>query len=483
MNITDYIRQHAANKPDHPALIEGESTLSYAELVEEYQRWVNVLAAYNLQAGDRLGLGLRDNSEYVIAVLAAAHLGAIVVPVDWRSPPDDQRRIAEKFEVTLLLTDRPGRTISGIRTIPVDAAWRQQVAASTSTCPPCQTDDCTLIIKLSSGTTGTPKGAIVTHSNFIYRMMRNLISHGSLTEMRYLSALPLCFSGGFNYCFINLIFGNTVILYPPLFSAEEIVAAIQRYKINYIFLVPTVLRWLLELPRQQEPLLPELKILITSSASISGEEKLAVVQRISPNLSESYSTSAAGQIAFCKPSLRPDKAHSVGQVNPMMQAEVVDENATPVPAGVTGSLRCRGPGVSTNYYGENTGASAAERLQDGWCYTGDLGEFDTEGFLYIHGRADDVIIRGGVNIYPKVIENHLLDHPDILEVAVVGRACASKGQEVIAFLISGAAASSAELKAYCLQKIPANAVPSEFHFVSEFPRTATGKVRKYELLS
>jgi acyl-CoA synthetase (AMP-forming)/AMP-acid ligase II len=421
-------------------------------------------------------------------VLAAAHLGITVIPVDWRTPAAEKQRIALRFGASLILSHRPGRPDDAVATLVIDDAWHARISAADTRYLPhshCASDNTTLVINLSSGTTGTPKGALVSHQDFMLRMMRNQIAFDSLTNLRYLSAMPLCFGGGFTFCFLHLVLGNTVVLYPPLFSAEEIIKAAKQYKADFMFLAPAVLRWLLELPDDGKLLLPDLKVLMSSAAPLSAAEKHAVVARINPGFYEFYSSSAAGQIACCRPGLTPEKIDSVGKVSRLLAVEVVDESGQVLPAGSTGYVRCRGPGVSRKYHGssENTDAGRAERMADGWCYTGDLAELDVDGFLYFRGRADDLIIKGGVNIYPGMIEEVLLTHPQIIEAAVVGRASSPSEQEVVAFVRTAAEMTSAELLAHCLQKLPAYAVPTEFHLLNDFPRTAAGKVRKSGLLS
>jgi acyl-CoA synthetase (AMP-forming)/AMP-acid ligase II len=483
VKIVDYIQVHAARQPDHPAVIAGEVELSYAELVSQYQCWANVLMAEGLGAGDRLGIALRDNADYVLAVLAAAHMGVVVVPIDWRAPAPDKSRIAEMFSIRLLLVDRPGTIIPDISVITVDDVWRKKVAASDPANMPCDPHEGRVfVILLSSGTTGTPKGAIVSHSDFIQRMLRNLVTCGSLADMRYLSVMPLSFSGGFNFCFLHLIMGNTVILHPPLFSPQEIVEVIKQKAVNFVCLVPTVLRWLLEFPEQQGLLFPDVRILMTTGGHISDAEKRAIVARINPNYIDNYASAAAGQIAAYRAGIDPDAGGSVGRAHSMVQVEVVDAAGSPVSPGIVGRLRCWGPGISRHFEGGDVDTTNSEGLKDGWYYTGDLAECDNDGNLFIRGRADDVIIKGGVNIYPKVMEEVLLAHPQIVEAAVVGRICPIQGQEVAAFVKLGSDVSSSELTAYCLQKMPANTVPGEFHFIDEFPRTAAGKIRKTELL-
>ncbi len=477
-NIIDQIRQHGIATPDAIALIDGSRQLTYAELCAAIARWATVFKAKELRPADRLGIALRDKSAFVLATLAAAHAGITVVPIDFRAPLVEQARLGKCFDLAGVLCEPdmpwPDSTVPG--SIVVDDGWLEQVANAEPDLAPVTDGDLPFVIKLSSGTTGLPKGAVASHHDMSIRLERNLMVFGPLHNHRYLSAMPLCFSGGFNFMLLHLLCGNTVILYPPLFDAKDYLEAVKHYEITFVFAVPTTLRWLLQLPEQSGWLMPSVKILLSSTAPLSGDEKHRISRHISPNFFQCYSTSAVGNIASLVPSDLDDYVHSVGRVNRLLSIEIVDESGVPLASGETGSLRVRGPGVCSYYFGSPDLSGQSERIEDGWCYTGDVAMLDAAGYLFIKGRADDLIIRGGMNIYPGVVEAQLMEHHAVSEVAVVGKPSIELGEQTVAFAVLCESAEAAELLAHCRNLLAPHMVPGEIIFRESLPRTVAGKV-------
>jgi acyl-CoA synthetase (AMP-forming)/AMP-acid ligase II len=283
------------------------------------------------------------------------------------------------------------------------------------------------------------------------------------------------------FCLYHLASGNLVVLYPPMFSAAELVEVINRNDISYVFLVPTVLRWLLAQPSSPGPLLPGVRALLTSAAPIAAAEKLAVRERICPDFYEYYATSAAGTLAVLRPQDMEHHADSVGRPLACIDVGIADDAGLEAPPGTAGRVRCRGPGVSRNLLVSGGSGEESERFEDGWCYTGDLGWQDGEGYLHISGRADEVIIRGGVNIQPEDIERVLCRHPAVAEAAVVGRTSPELGQDVVAFVQAKGPLTIPELMAHCRSSLPGHMIPARIELVDSLPRNAAGKVRRREL--
>ena len=231
-----------------------------------------------------------------------------------------------------------------IPTVEADNAWRNSLTELPGDLSPVDAEKMPLILKLSSGTTGTPKGAVATHSAMAARLSRNVVTYGPMQDYRYLSVLPLCFSGGNNYVLFHLLSGSTVILYPTIFSADELVTAVQDYSADFLFAVPTVLRWLLDIA-ESEALLPTLRVLTTGTAQLSKEEKTRILGQLTPRLYQVYSTSAAGQISYLTPTDMPDHGESVGRLNPQMEVQIANAAGELLATGEIGRIRCRGPGV------------------------------------------------------------------------------------------------------------------------------------------
>jgi len=483
-NLFRLLAAQAAERPAAVALEDGDRAWTFAALDAEAGRFAGALRAAGLAPGDRLGVCLRDTAEHLIARLAAGRAGIAVVPMDWRLPRPERARVAGSFRLAAVLTE-PDGVLDGTRCIPVDAAWRARVAGAQEL-PFVDDPALPLVLNLSSGTTGAPKAAVVTHGNYAQRIRNNIAACGPLAGLRYLSASPLYFSAGGHFCLMTLLQGGTVILYPPLFDAGEYVDAVREHEITMAFLVPTVLRWLLAVPVAQPPLLPTLKLLIAAASPLTADERRQIVARLTPNLYDMYGSAGGGNMTILRPAEIGTHAATVGRAVGDVQLQVVDDAGQPLPAGTVGLVRLRGAGVSTAWFdtAEGTG-SGSERVTDGWLYPGDLGALDADGYLTLQGRADDVIFRGGANIYPDVVEAALRRCPGVGDAAITGRPVPGADPEVVGFVeavTGGPLLTEQLLLTHCRAVLPAWMLPAEIRIVDALPRTTSGKVKRRELL-
>ena len=480
MNIADGVARQASIRPHATAIIDGDRTISYHQL----QQLVHMTAAHLLDLGaapgDRIGLGLKDGADHVIALLAVARMGGVALPVDWCSRPEETARLSGEFSPVFVVVEAGASVHRDVPSVVLDDSWARSLAgAREDWCFP-RDRNAPFLINLSSGTTGPPKGAVVTHRQILLRMSQYWVHIASNHGHRYLSAVPLSYSAGRFCCLNHLVGGSTVILYPPLFTAEEYVEAVFRYEATSVWLVPTVLRWLLQLPDRGSPLLPGLQSLLVGGGFMDGAEKREVMRRINANLHDTYATSATGLISVLPPEDIAEKADTVGRPTLLTEVDIVDEAGESVPKGVEGWVRCRGAAISTHYYAGG-GGLAVELLTDGWYHPGELGVLDDAGYLQLSGRTANLIIRGGVNINPEEIEMVLLAHPNVAEVAVVGRQSAEFGEDVVAFLVLRHHADVRDLITFCRRKLSAHKVPQEIILANALPKTVAGKVKKFEL--
>jgi long-chain acyl-CoA synthetase len=480
-NIIDIVRLHAAVQPDQAAIVDGSRTMSYSELARLISRHAGYLVELGLAPRDRLGLILRDNADHLILMLAAASLGAATLSLNWQGKVDEKQQVAEAFGVKLLIKDAGIRSPAGMRVVQIDDAWRRGVEKATPMAPAPAAGSLAFRILLTSGTTGLPKGVEMTHSR-ILAWRASVSSALSLTSrQRHLSVLPLAFTGSFLLNLTNLLLGNTVELFPPLFMAEELVAAIRSRGITGITVAPVILRRLLALAQGPEPLLPELSYLVCLGAPISADERRAAVRRLSRGFFDNYGASGSGPITFFGAQDIEANAESVGRVVPLMEVEVVDDRGQPHPPGEIGLLRCRGPTVASAFCNAGTEA-AGEAFRDGWYYPGELARVDQQGFIYLVGRVSEMILRGGSNIYPVEIEQALMRHPAVREVAVIGAPSVEYGEEVIAFVHASAVIPERDLLEICRRCLSSYKVPKEILFVDALPKNIAGKVLKADLL-
>ena len=291
---------------------------------------------------------------------------------------------------------------------------------------------------------------------------------------RYLLATPLYFGGGRAFALTHLMIGATLVLFPPPYGPEELVAAINDHDAHSTFLVPTLIRRLLELPDEKLLALKNLRLLISSGAPLHSDERLAIEQRICPGFIEYFASTEGGGITVMAPSERVDRPHSVGRAAFRVDVEIVDAEHQSLSPGEIGAVRYRGPGVAEGFFRDDE--TSREAFIDGWFYPGDLGTVDAEGYLTLMGRSKNLIIRGGVNIYPLEIERALEAHPAVREAAVFSLPHPEMGEEVCATVVLREPIDDETIRAYCRTCLAPYKVPSQIDSCDALPRNSGGKV-------
>jgi len=278
-----------------------------------------------------------------------------------------------------------------------------------------------------------------------------------------------------------LYMGGTVFMLPPPYEPEELCEAVRRHRISSLFLVPTLIRRLMVLPDAKLAPLKGLRLLLSSGSALHPDERREIRRRVCPQFIEYYSSTEGGGVSFLTPEDPDAFAASVGRPVFGVDVECVDESHRPLPAGRVGRIRYRGPAVAEGFW--NDLEATRESFRDGWWYPGDLGMTDEHGYLYLKGRAKDMIIRGGVNIYPAEIEAVLQAHPAVADATVVGWPSREFNEEIAAFVILKTmdCAKPEDLRHLCREKLAPYKVPREVFVVQEFPRNTLGKVIKSEL--
>ncbi len=476
MSVVDSILYRARTQPDAPALIHGDRTLTYRELAFAVARMAAHLKTLSLQSGDRIGLCLKDNPLHIVALLAVARMGGVAVPLDWRAPPAETGRNASRLGLNSILTEPDARTAVDCRLIVLDAAWNETVAAPEPMEPARRDWNDPFVIVSSSGSTGAPKFTLLTHLQFHFQMAGMLELNPLAGRHTVLCPLPLVFAAGRSNCILHLLRGDCIILYPSLLAPEEYVEAAKAQGATIGLLVPTLLRRLLAI-RGPEPLLPGLAALIVSSAPLDAEEKRHAQSKLSPNFYQRYGTTETQTLAMLHPVDIARKADSVGQCHSLGEIEIVDDDDRPLADGAVGHLRFRGAGLASPIPGDTSEAS----YRGGWYYPGDIARFDEFGYLFLHGRSSEVIVRNAVKIYPVEIEEALREHPAIVDAAVIGRPAADKEEEVVAFVVARRQLPAGELIAHCRSRLSANKVPRQIFFLADLPKTSSGKIDKTAL--
>lgn len=476
MNLIDPILWHGRSQPATVALIDDDRTITYAELAQLVLRTAGYLSGLGVQRGDYVGLALKDDWRHVVALLAIARLGAVFVQIDPRARPAEKARIAVAFNYKLLVTQQDGDIDTSYATVTLDSAWERGVAqAEAPSSLPEEWND-PMAVQSTAGTTGLSKFTVATHLQFYFRIAcyRELIP--AIRPHRYLASLPLFFGYGRNLCLLHLLYGSTLIFYPSMFRPRDFVEAVIKHQANIAAVVPSTMRQLLIAAGNNELLLPDLDLLLSSGAPLFADEKRNILRKLTPNFYEVYAASALGPISLLRPQDLPKSADSVGRPFPLTNVEIVDDNDRPVALGECGRLRCRGPALAPPISGHGN-----DDFRNGWHYPGELAAFDHCGFIYLRGRTSEVIFRGGAKIFPTEVEAVLQTHDKVADAAVVARLVAGGEQELAAYVIAEEEITPGQLLAYCRQRLTPYKVPQQIYIVSELPRKPSGKVDKRAL--
>jgi len=478
-NVASGISHNAARRPAHPALIHGDRVISYAELDRLVEEAAHRLREAGVGPRDIVGVVLPDSASHVVALFAIARLEAVILPMDPRWTTFEKANLARFFKTRCVLQEEGAEPLPGVSALVMDAAAE---AAGESGAPPgpvAADPDAPLMLSLSSGTTGTPKGPLISHRQLQERFLKHWVSLTFNEHDRHMIATPLYFGGGRIFAMSHLCIGATVVLFPPPYKADELVAALERHRIATVYLVPTLLRRLLALPGER-PILRSLRLLISGGAALYPEERRAIMDQLTPRFVNYYSSSEGGPVSVLLPEHEADGSGCVGRPVFLTEVEVVDESHRRLPPGLVGRVRYRGPGVAQSFF--NNPEESATAFHDGWFYPGDLGYLDAGGFLYLSGRSKDVIIRGGVNVYPAEIEETLLAHPAVQDAAVVRWPSREFGEEIAAFVVKKSDVETDELLQHCRRVLAPYKVPRAVFFLASLPKSSMGKVVKAKLV-
>jgi acyl-CoA synthetase (AMP-forming)/AMP-acid ligase II len=491
--IPDQLRWAAEHVPDEVGFaVVGVGELTQWQWHRDSSRLARGLISLGVQPGDRVALALlpADALTFVVSYAATHKAGGVAVPINTRMSPAEIRGVLGHCEPTVIVASTSLRhlvdgIVEGARVLLTDAdgdagvVWSSVFDDDDSDVQVERDEDDLAEILYTSGTTSAPKGVAIRHSN----SAMILTSTPQWTGRCWLHASPLFTFAGLTFVYQPMRMGMST-LYLPKFSTGEWLRLINEAKPLACFLVPSMVELLLADPETPKADWSCLSSLSVGSAPIAPATLLKMASLVPDAfVTNSYSMTEAGTAYFMLPqggvSSRPG---AVGKPIPPAEVRILDDDGKPVGAEEVGHIQVKPAGRMREYY-KAPEASREVFGADGWLRTGDLGKFDEDGYLYVVGRAKDVIIRGGLNVYAADVEAALFEHPAVQEAAVVGVPHEVLGEEVVGFVVlkPGTTAGADELTATCKERVANYAVPSRFHFVPELPRNATGKVLKRNL--
>lgn len=473
-NLASLIDLNARSRPSHPAVIHADRVLDYRAFAISVRKAAQLLVREGIEAGDFVGIALRDSVEHMFVLFAAMRVGAVIVPFDHRWTAAETAALAHHFNVEFLVTESDAQDIAEVRRIVVDNSWSDRLDGASANVPIVESEDLPMLLSLSSGTTGRPTGPLLTHGQMFARTENQLAALTFNQHDRYLLTTPLYFGGGRAFAITHLLIGATLVLHPPPFDPAAVAAAVRKHRVTSTFLVPTMLRRMLQEPTEALAGLSSLRLLISSGSPMHPDETKDVTNRLCRGFLEYFASTEGGGITISTPSDRERFPDSVGRAGFRVEVEIVDENHDIVPPDTVGLVRYRGPGVATAFY--NDPQKSDEAFRDGWFYPGDLGRMNPEGYLNLIGRAKNVIIRGGVNIYPQEIEDVLGGHPAVSEAVVFGMPDDELGEIVCAAIVPRTDTTDSELSQYCRKRLAPYKCPTRIELLDTMPRNSAGKV-------
>jgi fatty-acyl-CoA synthase len=516
--LSSVLRDTTSKFPNRPAILDpGGRKLTYAELDRETSRLARGLLDLGVGKGDKVGLWMPNNPEWVIAYFAVARVGAVVVPMNTRYKTHEVEYILGNSEATTLfavdsfvgidylsMIDEIRAKLPNLKHVVIVGkpgvnmhAWDDVVARGTKllvdrmlearekTCVP----EDNVFILYTSGTTGNPKGAMLSHHNIGHNGEQVTgVLHANEKDV-FLLAVPFFHCFGCVMGIAGAITWGASIVPMAVFKPADALALVERFGATVLYGVPTMFVLELEENRKGKPdgskyQISTLRTGIMAGAPCPVEVMRGTMNELHCNVSIAYGLTEASPVItmtrFDDPVER--RVETVGRALEGIEVKIADDNWKSVGTGETGELACRGYNVMLGYY-KMPDKTAESIDEDGWLYSGDLATMDAEGYVRIVGRKKDMLITGGFNVYPAEIEEYLFTHPLILNVSVIGVPDSVMGEVAAVYAIAreGATIEPQEVVDYCAKEIANFKVPRYVIVVKELPMTQSGKIQKFRL--
>ncbi|WP_416828684.1 fatty acid--CoA ligase family protein [Ectobacillus polymachus] len=502
MNLVYSLGKTAREKGSKTAFVFEDKETSYADLYDAVTKFASGLFDLGIRKGDHIALLVGNSPYFIIGSYGAMLAGATVIPINPSYTVDELQYILQNGDVkAIIAVDLLLPKIQEIEhqlpaleyiivcaTLSTELPCNEKMKTFTSLIAegnltvniPSIDDDDPAVILYTSGTTGKPKGAVLTHYN-LYSNARDIAAYLQFSEQeKIIAALPMfhvfCLTVVVN---APIVSGATIIILPK-FSPKDVFRVARQYKANVFAGVPTMYNFLYQLRNGHEEDFQHIRLCISGGASLPVALLENFEKTFHVRVSEGYGLSEASPVTCFNPLDRPRKPGSIGTSIWNVENKVVNELGEEVPLGEVGELIVRGPNVMKEYY--KMPEETAATIRDGWLYTGDLARMDEEGYFYIVDRKKDLVLVGGYNVYPREIEEVLYKHEAVSEAIVIGVPDESYGEVAKAYVVMNeCSASEEELIHYCSAHLAKYKVPSSITFLEELPKNTTGKILRRAL--
>jgi fatty-acyl-CoA synthase len=497
VDLSTLIQRNAAFAPDKSAIHFEGATLSYGALNARIEQAACALkSTFGVGRGDRVAILSLNRPDYLVLLYACARLGAMLVPLNWRLAVPEQLFILSDAGAKVLALEQafaailpaleeklPDTAVVGLDfTPPLGTMWSGLLAKAHGDGRNPHTDlSCPLLIVYTSGTTGRPKGVVLRQEALLWNGVMSQHMHGLTSEDHVLTVLPFFHVGGLNIQTTPALHHGATVTIHSRFTPDAALAAFERDRPTLTVLVPAIIQAVTEHAGWLTADLSSLKAISTGSTIVPQHLIDRFVARGVPVLQVYGSTETCPIAVYTRLGGDLSRDGSTGLAGLCCEAAILDDAGLELPPGAAGEIAVRGPNVFFEYWGNEQ--ATREALHDGWYRSGDIGRRDADGYFWVHDRKKNLIISGGENIYPAEVERVLVEHPDVVECGVIGRADPRWGEVPVAYVIrrSEAQVEAVDLKAHARLQLARFKVPREIIFVDELPRTALGKVQHFML--
>lgn len=509
MSLVQRVQQQAAQNPTKAAYNFMGKDTSYAEFEGTVAKFAGALQSLGVAKGDNVAFLLGNTPHFLISLYATMRIGATAVPINPIYTPDEisyiiknsDAKVVVALDLLLPLVERAAgafpkveqyvicetaaETADKLRALPSDLQSKVKpfsvLVHQGQAVEPVEVEDHdTAVILYTSGTTGHPKGAMLTFEN-IFSNARDVAEYlGFSPDDRVFATLPVFHVFALTVV-VNapLVTGATILLVPK-FSPGDVFTVAREQQATVFAGVPTMYNFLYQYPDANPEDFSTVRLAISGGASLPVALLHNFEDKFNVRISEGYGLSEASPVTCFNPLDRERKAGSIGTSIINVENKIVNELGEELPIGEVGELIVRGPNVMKGYY--KMPEETANAIRDGWLYTGDLAKKDEEGYFYIVDRKKDMIIVGGYNVYPREVEEVLFAHEGILEAAVVGVPDPNFGEQVLAFVVlKDATLSTEEIQSFCREKLAKYKVPTRIEVLEELPKNTTGKILRRTL--
>ena len=516
--VFHFLDEAARLCPDRPCLVYKTETLTYAETAELTDRAAASLRALGIRKGERVGIFMPNCPEFVLAYFAILKAGAVVVATNpLYTPPEIVHQVNDAGIETVIAagvlyerikTAQPGTNVRRVIVTgdvvpqPGDLRFQELLTAKTAEdakdfkkenfaalAPFAVNPDDIALLQYTGGTTGIAKGAVILHRNLVANALQFKAWMSTLEEEKetFLLALPVYHIYGM-VCgmLLGLALRATLVILPNPRDIPDLLSAIQTHRVTYFPAAPTLYNAINNHPdvAAGKVDLTSVKACISGSAPLMKQTKDRFENRTGGRIVEGYGLSEAPTATHCNPVRMENRLGSIGLPLPDVEAKIVsvDDGVTELPVGAAGELVIQSPQVMQGYH--NMPAETANTLKDGWLYTGDIARMDAEGYFYIVDRKKELIKPGGMEVWPREVEEAISAHQKVAEAAVAGIPDDYRGETVKAWVVvkTGETLTGPEVQAWCRERLAPFKVPTEVEFRELLPKSTVGKILKRELV-